>query len=143
MGKMIRPQFKFELTIDNFKTTAKFLTKPTDEEISDAIHSLLGGVLVSEDGRFNSDDSILWKITRHRGVFYELGHHLHQDFSNGEILLEREDDNRYYEIQKELERKGLINKNDNDWGKRYKLITDEMRKVPGLVKVIRFTITEI
>ena len=140
-GKMIHPEFKFELSVENFSETAKFLTKPTDEELSEAIHSLLGSAMITEEGYVNTDTSIMWQITRPRGVFYELGYHLEQDFSTGEILLEKENNDYYYSIQKQMEEKGLFE--GKDWRERAKMITEEMRKIPGVVKVIKYTLNEI
>jgi hypothetical protein len=140
-GRMVLPEFKFELSVDNFTETAKFLTKPTDEELSDAIHSLLGSAMINEEGYVNTDNSIMWQITRPRGVFYLFGYHLEQDFSTGEILLEKENNDYYYSIQKQMEEKGLFE--GKDWSQRAKMITEEMRKIPGVVKVIKYTLKEI
>jgi hypothetical protein len=140
-GKMIYPEFKFELSIENFSETAKFLTKPTDEEISDAIYSLMGDTSITEGGHVIKDNSIMWQITRPRGIHYEIGLNLEQDFSTGEILLEKENNDDYYTIKKQMEEKGLFK--GKNWKEHSKMVTEEMKKIPGIVKSIKFTINEI
>jgi hypothetical protein len=140
-GRMIYPDFKYELTIENFSKTSRFIDMPTDEELTDAIQSLFDGVLVTEDGDFIMDDSIIWKISRPRGVFYELGYHLIQDYSTNEILLEKEDADDFYDISRKMKERGMFE--DIEWDVRNKMITEEIKKIPGAVLKIKFSIREI
>lgn len=140
-GRLINPEFKYELSIEGFKETTKFLTEPTDEELNDAIHALIDGALVTEEGYFNTDNSIMWQITRPRGVYFELGWGIDQDFSTGEIRFTREGDNARYDVNKRLQDEGKFE--GVDWETRNKLVTEELLKVPGYVKTVKFSINEI
>ena len=140
-GRMINPEFKYELTIEGFNKTTRFLSEPTDEELNDAIHALVDGALVTEEGYFNTDNSIMWQITRPRGVYFELGWGIDQDFSTGEIRFTREGSNVRYDVNKRLQDEGKFE--GVDWETRNKLVTEELLKVPGYVKTVKFSINEI
>lgn len=62
-GKMIVPQYKFELIIDGFKRTTKFLTFPSNEKVEDALESLIGDVYYN-NGAFDDDNGIYAQINR-------------------------------------------------------------------------------
>ena len=140
-GKIIRPVFKYELSIDGFKQTAKFVDKPTDEELQSAISSLVGSALLTENGTFIIDDSIMWQITRDRN-YYEYYYRSNFNSESKEILFKKE--NTYSEqdnIQKKLEEVGKLE--GLDWRQKEELFLEEMLKVPGLIKKVKFTLNEI
>jgi hypothetical protein len=140
-GKIIKPVFKYELKVEGFNGTSKFIDKPTDEELSDAISSLIDGAFVTENGTFIVDNSIMWQITRPRGQYYEMGWMIDQDYSTGEIRFLREDDQTYRTINDKFNNEGRFE--GLDWGQRNKMITEEVMKVPGVVVKVKFTLEEL
>lgn len=140
-GKMIRPEFKYELSIEGLKQTAKFINKPIDEELQSAISSLVSSALLTENGTFIIDDSIMWQITRDRD-YYEYYYRSNFDSESREILFKKE--NSYSEqdhIRKKLEEVGKLE--GLDWKQKEELFLEEMLKVPGLIKKVKFTLNEI
>jgi hypothetical protein len=140
-GRMINPIFKYELKVEGFNGTSKFIDKPTDEELSDAISSLIDGALVTENGTFITDNSIMWQITRPRGQYYEMGWTIGQDYSTGEIRFLRENDHTYRTISEKYNNEGRFE--GLDWDERKKMITEEVMKVPGTVVKVKFTLEEL
>lgn len=140
-GRMINPEFKYELVIEGLDQKTKFLQYPNEEELSDAIHSVVDGALVTESGHFLTDNSLMWQITRPRGEYYELGWGIKQDYSKGEIRFTKENSRAYYDMQKLLEEDGKLQ--GLDWDQRNELITEKVLQLPGVVKCIKFTINEI
>lgn len=62
-GKILIPEYKWELVIAGFKKTTKFLTFPSTKEVEDALNSLLDGVYYN-NGVFDDEDTIYDKIGR-------------------------------------------------------------------------------
>lgn len=140
-GRTIKPEFKYELSIEGFPKTCKFLNKPTDEELDEAINSLINRAMVTQNGYFIIDDSIMWQITRPRGEYFELGYSIQQDFSTGEIRFIREDSGDYREMSERLRAAGeFVGKS---WDEQSKIVTDELLKVPGLIVKVKFNLNEI
>jgi hypothetical protein len=140
-GRLIQPEFKYELSIDGLKQTAKFVNKPNGEELQSAISSLLGDALLTENGTFIIDNSIMWQISRDRD-YYEYYYRSNFDSESREILFKKE--NTYSEqnnIQKKLE--GIGKLEGLDWRQKEELFLEEMLKVPGLIKKVKFTLNEI
>lgn len=140
-GRMIMPEFKYELKIDGLENGCKFLTYPNEEELSDAISSLIEGALVTESGHFLTDNSIMWQITRPRGEYYEFGWGISQDFSKGEIRFTKENSRVYYDLEKQMKDNGELE--GLDYEQRNKLVSEKVIEIPGAVKLIKFTINEI
>jgi len=137
-GKMIKPRYKYELIIDNFEKTTKFKTEPSEEEIDDAITSLLeGGVCLDEGGYFIEDDSVFWQISRPRNTYYTKTWKLEQDYSKMEILFLKENDPRMREIERELELTKV------PWHEKMKIKTKKALEIEGLVKKVKFEIKKI
>lgn len=67
-GRMILPEYKYELSFENYSKTTKFMSEPTEEELSEAFDSIFGGVYLfgtSNGGFFFDDDnSISAQISR-------------------------------------------------------------------------------
>lgn len=140
-GRLIQPEFKYELSIDGLKQTAKFVDNPTNEELQSAISSLVGDALLTENGTFIVDNSIMWQITRDRD-YYEYYYRSNFNSESREILFKKE--NTYSEqnhIQKKLEEVGKLE--GLDWRQKEELFLEEMLKVPGLIKKVKFTLKEI
>jgi len=137
-GKMIMPRYKFKLVIEGFDEVARFKSWPNDEDISNAIESLLEGVYLNEDGYFYpKDDSICWQLSRPRNL-YEKTWRIDQDYSNMEILFMKERDDRFNELEKEVDPDKKMNYLD-----KHILVTKKAREIPGLVKAVKFEITKI
>lgn len=86
-GKMIQPTYKWEMVIEGFKKTTKFLTFPTNEEIEDGLDALLDGVYYN-NGVFDDDDSIYARINRNEKQWFQYSYKLpadkYEEFNQGE-----------------------------------------------------------
>jgi hypothetical protein len=69
-GKMIIPVYKYELSVEGYNKTTKFMKNPTEEEILDGLESLLQGVYLYENGYFDDDDGIFATLHRNRKEVY-------------------------------------------------------------------------
>ena len=142
-GKMIVPEYKYELKVDGLDKTTKYINKPTEEELNDGIESIVGRSLLTKDGHFITDDSIHWQITRPRN-FYEMSWRIEQDYSKNKILFVLENSyDEFKKIEESVDKKIDREKEKNYWKKRNKMISKEALKIPGLIKVVNFTINEI
>ena len=142
-GKMILPVYKYELIIEGFSKTTKFLDFPTDEELSDGIDSLIDSTLLSKTGYFVDNGDIGFQITRSRD-YYEKSWNVSQDYSKRTILFIKEGSyNLIDKIEKEIVKKTENKKSRLDYETKRKLITKECLKVPDLIKKIKFTLKEI
>lgn len=141
-NEVIHPIFTYELSVENHPNSAKFLTKPTDEELKETIYSLLSDAYITEDGQVIVDDSVHWQIMRPRNEYYVLDFNTHQNFETGEILLEKENTQLFFNIKKQMEADGRLS-HSTDWEESAKLVTEELKKIPGALKSIKFTLKEI
>jgi hypothetical protein len=65
-GRQILPVYKYELKIEGYEKTTKFLEKPDKEKLENALSSLLQGVHLTESGYFDDRTDIFSRITRTR-----------------------------------------------------------------------------
>ena len=140
-GKMIFPDFKYRLEFEGLKETIKFIDEPSDEELDDAVNSLLSNVSVTESGGIINDTSLMWRIAKPSGRYFELGYRLKQDYSTGTVLLEKDGLSSYYEIQRRMEENGELT--GLDYSERSELITKEVEKIPGATLRLPFKIVKI
>jgi hypothetical protein len=138
-GKMIVPEYKYELSIEGVKKTTKFLKKPKTEDIRDAVSALTDGLLMNSNGYVNDDDSIFFQIQRQRNWF-EKSYHVEQDYSKGYLVLSME--GCIHDLEKRLYEEGIINKEMN-WRDRGKIVTEELLKDESISKKLKITITKI
>lgn len=138
-GRMILPEYKYELSIEGVKKTTKFLEKPTNEDIRDAISSLTEGLLMTKDGYVNEDDSIFFQIQRDNNWF-EKSYHIEQDYSKGYLVLSKE--RSIHPLEERLYAEGIITKEMN-WRDRGKIVTEELLKDESISKKLKITITKI
>ena len=92
-GKMIQPVFKYELSVEGYDKTTKFLEMPTEEEISDALYSLLQGVRLYDNGNgvfFDDDNSIMAQIHRPDNYFEFTSWKVPIDYENQKVSFVRE-----------------------------------------------------
>lgn len=73
-GKMIQPTYKWELVIDGFKKTTKFLTFPSNEEVIDALSALLDSVYY-KDGYFDESLDIYAQFNRKEDDWFEYNYY--------------------------------------------------------------------
>lgn len=140
-GKIIVPNYKYELFIEGISKTTKYLEYPNDEELETGIESIIGDSVMSEEGTFINDNSIFWKISRDRSKLYEKSYKIKQDYSTGEVRLGKEETRSFYEVENDLKESGQL---DNlDYYERSKLVTESAMLVPGLIKTVKFTLKEI
>ena len=136
-GKMIQPVYKFELSIEGLDRTTKFLTEPSEEELGDAISTILDDSLLTEGGDFITDNSIMWQISRSKD-YYNLSYNMVQDYTTNEIIFVKESFNTYSlnkEYEKEME--GM------DWNDKSIFISNKVLEIPGVTKKVKFTLKEI
>lgn len=136
-GKVILPEYKYELVIDGLAKTTKFLDKPTDEELETGINALLNGEMLNADGSFAYKGDIMWQISRKRNLF-ELGWDIKQDYSKNEILFTSEAFNIYSfkeGFKEELK--------DMTWDQRSEYVSNALKQIPGVVIAKKFTLKEI
>lgn len=102
-GRMILPEYKYELSFEGYNKTTKFITKPDEEELSCAFDSMFQGVYLFDADRgfiFDDDDSIYAQIGRERGRYFEFRSWKENsiDFENSEIVFAKDAWNAAMEI---------------------------------------------
>ena len=140
-GKMINPEYKYELSFEGLKQTTKYLTDPTEDELSSGVDSLIGDVYLTEDGHFVIEDSIYWQISRPRNTYYKKEWSLVQDYSKGEVLFLKEDDPRWRELSKKIDDDPEMK--ELNYMEKYNLKTEAALELPNLVKSVKFTLKKI
>ena len=138
-NKKIVPVYKFELLIEGLDKTTKFLTKPTDEELAEGITSLMGDVLMTEDGGLIAEDNIYFQISRRRDMF-EKTFWVDQDYSKGYILMVREG-GYVHDVEKQLQEQGKLE--GLNWKQKSKKVRAAILKDENNHKKLRFTLNEI
>ena len=74
-GKMIKPEYRYELSIEGFLKKTKYINKPTEDEICAGLTSLLEHVVLYAETHdpvcyyFNDNDSISNQISRSNNYF--------------------------------------------------------------------------
>ena len=139
-GKIIYPEYKYELCVENFDGSTKFLTNPNDEELIDALCSLLSDRLLYEDGTFVDEsisDNILFKITNN--VKYLEFDYMGIDLKEKTVLFIKE--STRWTIISRLRNDDKFEELDYD--EKEKFIRKEIMKDPTLFKKLKFTLKEI
>ena len=140
-GKMIKPEYKYELVIEGLDQTTKYMSYPGPEELSQGIDALTRDVYLQENGHFFTEDSIFWQISRPRNTYYTKDWGLEQDYNTNEIRFLKENDDRWYTLCRKLEADPEYKK--LDWAKKHDVKTLEAMAVEGLVKKVKFTLNEL
>ena len=139
-GKMILPEYKYELIIEGLKKTTKYLSSPDDEELNDGIDFLIKyETLLDEKGYFVEEESIYWQVSRPRNHFYKKEYSLTQDYSKNEILFMKEGDPRWGEICKKVDEEMPKERYDE----KYMVKTERAIATPGLTKTVKFELKEL
>ena len=140
-GKMILPEYKYELVIEGLSNTTKFLKKPTKEELENGIEALIGRKLMYDNGTFMDDDmmsNIFFQINRRNDMF-EKSWHVEQDYSKKYILMTRE--NSVYPIEQKLKDEGKFE--GLNWKERSALVKKEVLKNKYIHRKVKFTLKKI
>ena len=125
-GKMIQPTYKWELVIDGFKKTTKFLTFPSDEEIEDGLESLIGEVYY-DNGVFDDDNGFHAQISRDKKKWFQYSsYRLPADIENRIIYFVTDD---YFQPDIEM-----------SWEEREPLAKEFYKKT---AKTVNFSINEL
>jgi hypothetical protein len=125
------------LSIDGLGKSTKFLDKPTDEEISSAISSLLDGEFLNSDGTLAYKGDIFWQISRQRNLF-EIAWEIKQDYSKNEVIFSNEAFNMHaFKEQFKEELKDL------SWDERSEFITNALKQISGVLIIKKFTLNEL
>ncbi len=85
-GKQILPRYKYELKIEGFDQTTKFLEYPDEETLGDGLSSLLDNVYLSESGYFDTDNSIVAQLHRDSSKYFTYGYQKRPDMENKTIF---------------------------------------------------------
>lgn len=151
-GKKIVPRYKFELKIDGYNKTTKFLSEPTEDDINDALQSLLQSVYLHENGYFDDDNSVMAQINRDTRKLYEFRTWKTPiDFENKLAKFTRDAYNDAYMLwEKDHPKSGNIEEDDKRWRSEEgyslvrkiedKLLTEENSKY---VKSVKYEIISI
>lgn len=154
-GRLILPEYKYELKIDGFAKTTKFIDYPDHEHIEDGLRALLEGVKLfdnnSTDTRdpkgfyFDEDDSIMAQLNRRDGYF---------EYSSWKHPIQMEEQiisfvrNAWQDAQMQYHRENPHPDKD-DWQnggyKRVREIEDELLALPNSPyrRQVHFSIKEI
>lgn len=139
-GKIINPEYKYELSIEGLEQTTKYLTYPTEDELANGVDSLLDDILMNEYGSFVESSDIFFQISRSRDYF-EKSYHVRQDYSKGVVILTREG-YWIYDLEKQLEEENPGFKKMS-WDKRQDIVGEAVLKDDKNCKVLKITLTEI
>lgn len=139
---VITPEYKFELVIEGFDKTTKFLKKPTTEEISNGIESLLSHRYFHKTGQVADEDftsNIMFQINASKRDLYELSWSVEQNYKKNRIILNKVD--CFYPFENKLKEEGKLE--NLNWEEKRKFITKELLKDKELSMVIKFTLKEL
>lgn len=89
-GKQILPRYKYELKINGFDQTTKFLEYPDEETLGEGLSALLDDVYLSESGYFDDDMSIYAQLNRDKRKYYTYTYKKRPDLENGILYFVKE-----------------------------------------------------
>lgn len=145
-GRQILPVYKFELEVEGYSKKTRFLSKPTEEELGDALNALLQGVHLHESGHFDDDNSIGMQLMRDRNRCFEFSTWRKPVDFKKKIVFFIKDDAAFEEAKRQWDRE-----NPNaDWQKdhgysKVDKIREKLLKQKGspYVKVVKFKLNTI
>lgn len=145
-GKIIEPKYKYELKVDGYKKTTKFLTYPDNDEINEALSSLFDYVYLADvDGTnvFDDDNSFAARINRNSSQLFEFSSWKKPiDFENNIIYFVRDPWNTAI-----AKYRHDPNFETEDWGsiglKKVRDMEKELLNSPDFVRAVKFSINEI
>lgn len=145
-GNIIEPIYKYELKVEGYETTTKFLTYPNKEELDDALSSLLDYVYLMEiDGvySFDDDNSFAARISRNTKNLFEFSTWKKPiDYENNIVYFVKEAWNDAYS-----QYKNTPESNTEDWSsvglRKVRKIEEELLNSPPYSRAVKFSINEI
>lgn len=142
-GKQIVPRYKYELKIEGFKETTKFLEYPNQELLEDGLSALLDDVYLSENGYFDNDNSIMRQLNRDGRKYFTYSWRKSPDLENQIVYFTKESWNAANEIWKK-------DYGTNEWGsdlgyKKCREIEEDLlnQENSPFVKAIKFELVEL
>lgn len=144
-GKIVKPIYKYELSVEGYNKTTKFKDNPTEEDIQDGLYALLQNVYLYENGHFDDDNSIHAQLARDRRTTYEMTTYRHPiDFVNGYVTFKRS----AWDAAREIYNNNPENKSldwQTDGYRKCREIEDALEADPnsGFTKKVKFYVKEI
>jgi hypothetical protein len=142
-GKQILPRYKYELKIEGFEQTTKFMEYPTEDKLEDGFSALLDGAYLSERGYFDTDNSIMAQIQRDSRKYFQYSYRKKPNFKKGIVYFIKD---AWQEARKIWERDFGSNEWSSELGyKKCNEIEQELlsKKNSPFVKAVKFTLEEI
>lgn len=142
-GKQILPRYKFELVIEGFDKTTKFIEHPDQEKLENGLSALLDDVHLSENGYFDTDNSIMAQIHRDSKKYFRYSYRKKPDLKKGIVYFIKE---AWGEARTIWERDFGTNEWNSELGyKKCCEIEKELlsKKNSRYVKAVKFTLKEI
>jgi hypothetical protein len=142
-GKQILPRYKYELKIEGFEQTTKFMEYPDQNKLDDAFSALLDGAYLSERGYFDTDNSIIAQIQRDSRKYFQYSYRKKPNFKKGIVYFIKD---AWQEARKIWERDFGSNEWSSELGyKKCNEIEQELlsKKNSPFVKAVKFTLEEI
>jgi hypothetical protein len=142
-NSIVNPEFKYELIIDGYKKTTKFLDKPTDDELLEAIEALCQDVYLSNDNKFDDDNSVFAQIRRDRNNYYQYSYKKKPNLKKNTIYFIKD---TWSDARKQWEKEF----GSNDWSgelgyRKFREIESELlnKKNSPYVKNVKFQLIPI
>jgi hypothetical protein len=142
-GKQILPRYKYELKIEGFEQTTKFMEYPDQNKLDDGLSALLDGAYLSENGYFDTDNSIIAQIQRDSRKYFQYSYRKKPNFKKGIVYFIKD---AWQEARKIWERDFGSNEWSSELGyKKCNEIEQELlsKKNSPFVKAVKFTLEEI
>ena len=142
-GKQIVPRYKYELVIEGFDETTKFMEYPTEDKLETAFSSLLDSVHLSESGYFDNDNSIMAQIQRDSRKYFQYSYRKKPNLKKGIVYFIKDS---WQEARNIWERDFGTNEWNSELG--YKKCCEIEKKLLSkknspFVKAVKFTLKEI
>jgi hypothetical protein len=80
--KQIVPRYKYELKVEGFNETTKFLEYPSQDSLESGLSALLDDVYLSENGYFDNDNSIMAQLNRDDRKYFRYSWRKSPDLEN-------------------------------------------------------------
>lgn len=142
-GKQIVPRYKYELVIEGFDETTKFMEYPTEDKLETAFSALLDSVHLSESGYFDNDNSIMAQIQRDSRKYFQYSYRKKPNLKKGIVYFIKDS---WQEARNTWERDFGTNEWNSELG--YKKCCEIEKKLLSkknspFVKEVKFTLEEI
>lgn len=146
---VIYPKYTYELKIDGYEKTVKFLRKPDDDKIIDALDYLTLRLKLYDDEIkglwFDDDNSPMAQLTRDENYFeYSSWDNSDTNFEKGELIFRKDCNRGARRIYNNYLKTNNITEDWSDVGyDKVKTIEKELRLLPKYFRVINFSLIKI